>query len=141
MNKYNSACDSLRPEQLNRLMDKIKDSPMAQDDQTGQATDPKELENQIMSANIPKNEREWWAKKRIEELQDLCLARMSNNLRRYLSAYVEELQHHTNILNRKNCNSMRFCIVDRNRYNDNYIVLCDVRDRLKKMLQKDEEEE
>ena len=141
MNKYNSACDSLRPGQLNRLMDKIKDSPMEQNDQPCQATDPKELENQIMSANIPKNEREWWAKKRIEELQDLCLARMSNNLRRYLSAYVEELQHHTNILNRKMCNSMRFCIIDRNRYSDNYIALCDVRDRLKKMLQKDAEEE
>ena len=26
------------------------------------ATDPKELERQIMSANVPKNEREWWAK-------------------------------------------------------------------------------
>jgi len=37
------------------------------------ATDSKELERQIMSTNVPKNEREWWAKKRIEELQDFAI--------------------------------------------------------------------
>ena len=43
------------------------------DDQPCRATDPKELERQIMDASVPKNEREWWAKHRIEELQDFCI--------------------------------------------------------------------
>jgi len=37
------------------------------------ATDQKELEEQIMSASVPKTEREWWAKRRIEELQDFAI--------------------------------------------------------------------
>ena len=37
------------------------------------ATDQRELEEQIMSASVPKTEREWWAKKRIEELQDFAI--------------------------------------------------------------------
>ena len=46
---------------------------MPDDDKPCQATDPKELENQILSSNVPKNEREWWAKQRIEELMDFCV--------------------------------------------------------------------
>lgn len=42
------------------------------DDKPCQSTDPRELERQIMSECVPKNEREWWAKKRIEELQDFA---------------------------------------------------------------------
>ena len=33
------------------------------------ATPPEELERQILSVNEPKNEREWWARARIEALQ------------------------------------------------------------------------
>jgi hypothetical protein len=33
------------------------------------ATDPQELERQIMDPNIPKNEREWWAAREIERLR------------------------------------------------------------------------
>ncbi|MFW5794550.1 MAG: hypothetical protein ACOCV1_03595 [Bacillota bacterium] len=43
------------------------------DNQPCQATDPKELEKQILSSNIYKNEREWWAKQRIEDLMDFCI--------------------------------------------------------------------
>ncbi len=34
-----------------------------------QATDPKELERQIMSHGVPKSEREWWAQGEIERLR------------------------------------------------------------------------
>ena len=37
------------------------------------ATDPKELERQILDSNVPKNEREWWAKRRIEDLIDFAI--------------------------------------------------------------------
>ena len=41
-----------------------------------QATPPAELEAQIMSYNVPKNEREWWAQKEIERLRsELAAAR------------------------------------------------------------------
>ena len=43
------------------------------DGNTCMATDQKELERQIMSVSVPKNEREWWAKRRIEELQDFAI--------------------------------------------------------------------
>lgn len=35
----------------------------------GQATSPVDLEFQIMSWNVPKNEREWWAMHKITGLQ------------------------------------------------------------------------
>jgi hypothetical protein len=35
------------------------------------ATPPEELRRQIMSYTEPKNEREWWALKRIEQLESL----------------------------------------------------------------------
>jgi len=37
------------------------------------ATDPKTLSEQIMSESTPKTEREWWAKRRIEECQQTIL--------------------------------------------------------------------
>lgn len=37
--------------------------------ETAQATDPKELEQQIMSHGVPKSEREWWAQREIERLR------------------------------------------------------------------------
>jgi len=37
------------------------------------ATDPKMLEKYIMDCRFPKNEKEWWAKNRIEELQELAI--------------------------------------------------------------------
>lgn len=37
------------------------------------ATNPSELQRQIMSSNVPKNEREWWAKRRIEDLIDFAI--------------------------------------------------------------------
>jgi hypothetical protein len=43
------------------------------ENQSALATDPKELERQIMDPNVPKNEREWWAAREIEKLQDLLL--------------------------------------------------------------------
>ena len=64
---------------------------------------------------------------------------MNNNLRRYLSAYVEELQHRINILNRRKCNSFELCIVDRNKSQDEYDILFEVALNLKKMLKKDED--
>lgn len=33
------------------------------------ATDPKELRSEIMGESIPKTEREWWAKRHIEDLE------------------------------------------------------------------------
>jgi len=35
---------------------------------TGQATSSEQLEKEIMDSCIPKNEREWWAKRKIESL-------------------------------------------------------------------------
>lgn len=45
-----------------------------------QATPPAELERQICSATVPKNEREWWARHEISRLQE------SNRLRAELLA-------------------------------------------------------
>lgn len=39
------------------------------EDKAKQATDPIDLERQIMDSNIPKNEREWWAAREIEKLR------------------------------------------------------------------------
>jgi hypothetical protein len=39
------------------------------EDRAKQATDPTDLERQIMDSNIPKNEREWWAAREIEKLR------------------------------------------------------------------------
>lgn len=36
----------------------------------GAALPPEELKRQIMSANVPKNEREWWASREIDMLRD-----------------------------------------------------------------------
>ena len=33
-------------------------------------TSPEELERQIMDSNVPKNEREWWARDEIERLRE-----------------------------------------------------------------------
>ena len=40
----------------------------ATDDQPSAATPTDELERQIMSPSVAKNEREWWASRRIEAL-------------------------------------------------------------------------
>jgi hypothetical protein len=42
---------------------------MSELDKQYQATDPKILREEIMDGRIPKNEREWWAKKEIEKLE------------------------------------------------------------------------
>ena len=38
-------------------------------DKTAQATPPEDLREQILSPNVAKNEREWWASKEIQRLQ------------------------------------------------------------------------
>lgn len=40
------------------------------DDAACEATPASELERQIMSPSVPKNEREWWAAREIERLRD-----------------------------------------------------------------------
>ena len=70
MNKNQEKPKNLKePADCSIQVDKI----VMPDDQPCQATDPKELEEQIMSECVAKNEREWWAKKRIEELQDFAI--------------------------------------------------------------------
>ncbi len=38
-------------------------------DKSYEATNPRELQKQIMDCRVPKNEREWWASRRIETLE------------------------------------------------------------------------
>ena len=40
-----------------------------QDHNQAKATAPQEIERQVMSALVPKNEREWWAQREIEALR------------------------------------------------------------------------
>ena len=42
---------------------------MSADDKPCQATPPVDLRQQIMDSRVPKNEREWWASRTIEELE------------------------------------------------------------------------
>lgn len=42
---------------------------MTNEKNTARATDPNDLERQILDPNIAKTEAEWWAKRRIEELE------------------------------------------------------------------------
>jgi predicted RNase H-like nuclease (RuvC/YqgF family) len=53
------------------------------------ATPREELRNQIMSSVIPKNEREWWANRTIEQLERELNA--SNKRIKELEAKVDEL--------------------------------------------------
>ncbi len=53
------------------------------------ATPREELRNQIMSSVIPKNEREWWANRTIEQLERELNA--ANNRIKQLEAKVDEL--------------------------------------------------
>ena len=44
---------------------------MDEDCKCYQATPAKDLEDYIMNSNIPKNEQEWWARRRILELKEV----------------------------------------------------------------------
>jgi hypothetical protein len=58
---------------LGQRTQSIGSTKLWSDEQPCQATDPKKLERQILSNNVSKNEREWWAKRRIEDLMDFCV--------------------------------------------------------------------
>jgi predicted nuclease with TOPRIM domain len=51
------------------VKDHIPDVTKMLDETPCKATPREELRNQIMSSIIPKNEREWWAKRTIEQLE------------------------------------------------------------------------
>ena len=51
------------------MKDHIPDVTKMLDETPCKATPREELRNQIMSSIIPKNEREWWAKRTIEQLE------------------------------------------------------------------------
>ena len=51
------------------MSDRIPDVMKMLDDTPCKATPREELRNQIMSSIIPKNEREWWAKRTIEQIE------------------------------------------------------------------------
>ena len=51
------------------MSDRIPDVMKMLDETPCKATPREELRNQIMSSIIPKNEREWWSKRTIEQLE------------------------------------------------------------------------
>jgi Fe-S cluster biosynthesis and repair protein YggX len=51
------------------MSDHIPDVMKMLDETPCKATPREELRNQIMSSIIPKNEREWWAKRTIEQIE------------------------------------------------------------------------
>ena len=51
------------------MKDHIPDVTKMLDETPCKATPREELRNQIMSSIIPKNEREWWAKRTIEQIE------------------------------------------------------------------------
>jgi len=69
---YTYPCKCL-PETVDSPTLPVDNIVMPDYDRPCQATDPKELERQIMNSSVAKNEREWWAKQRIEELQDFAI--------------------------------------------------------------------
>lgn len=63
------------------------------------ATPREELRNQIMSSIIPKNEREWWAKRTIEQIERELNA--ANQRIKQLESWIESLEvleQHSGIL-------------------------------------------
>lgn len=60
---------------------------MLEEEKSGKATLPEDMNERLMSANVPKSELEWYAKRKIEKLQNV-----KNAARKLVRCFPDEIE-------------------------------------------------